>query len=82
MVFRHCLAGPVCTLLDSCLLVFLDHHDHGFALPCLSVYIAALIRPYVPTVFIGAAILGAAGGGEEGLVGKLHEDVVYMMFSV
>lgn len=29
-----------------------------------SVYIAALIRPYVPVVFFGAFILGTGGGGE------------------
>ena len=28
------------------------------------VYVAALIRPYIPTVFIGAFILGTGGGGE------------------
>ena len=32
---------------------------------CLSrVYIAALIRPYVPVLFAGALILGTGGGGE------------------
>ena len=28
------------------------------------IYIAAIIRPYVPMVFLGAFILGSAGGGE------------------
>jgi hypothetical protein len=27
------------------------------------VYIVAVIRPYVPTLFLGALILGSAGGG-------------------
>ena len=27
------------------------------------VYIIAVIRPYVPTLFLGAFILGSAGGG-------------------
>ena len=28
------------------------------------VYIAALIRPYVPVIFLGAFILGTGGGGK------------------
>ena len=48
----------------------------GFALLCLHfkcsnmcilhcrVYIAALIRPYVPVIFFGAFTLGAGGGGK------------------
>ena len=27
------------------------------------VYVAALIRPYVPMIFVGAFILGTGGGG-------------------
>ena len=30
---------------------------------CCRVYIVAVIRPYVPTLFLGALILGSAGGG-------------------
>ena len=29
------------------------------------VYVAALIRPYVPVVFLGALILGTGGGGKD-----------------
>lgn len=29
-----------------------------------SVYIVALIRPYVPVIFLGALVLGSAGGGK------------------
>lgn len=30
---------------------------------CCRVYIVAVIRPYIPTLFFGALILGSAGGG-------------------
>ena len=36
-------------------------------LPNFRVYIVALIRPYVPVIFLGAFILGSAGGGKNNI---------------
>ena len=54
----------MCVLIDILLLVL------------YSVYIACLIRPLVYTIFIGAFLLGAGGGGKTFCIDCLHNHLV------